>query len=217
MEFLKKQFFEVRQANLIFKYVRLEEFLNRNIEENDPQIANDGKELINCENPEFHFLLRFFFILSEFQLVNDDERAIYFNGAPEEPIMCECRNLLDEEFLLKGYFAAIPSVKPVSHEYYLRISERCGNCNRMIWIFTNIGIAPKFFYFFCPTLDFNGGQSYSEQDLLLECCGIARLWLNACSERDFLRYREDIIMFDNILTKKFAPINKLKRISNTLK
>ena len=79
----------------------------------------------------------------------------------------------------------------------------------MIWIYTNIGIAPKFFPFLCLTLDFYDGHSYSEQDLLLECCGIARLWLKACSERDFLHYREEIIMFDNILTKKFAPINKL--------
>lgn len=99
MEFLKKQFYEVRHNNIIFKYVRLEEFLNRNLEEDGPQIASEGKELINCENPEFHFLLKFFFILSEFQLVNDEERAIYFYGAPEEPIMCECRNLLDEKFL----------------------------------------------------------------------------------------------------------------------
>lgn len=103
-EIIRRQFFEDKQANLIFKYENFEEV-----------------PIIKFDNAEFHFLLRFYFMLSIFHPVDENERIIYFKGALDEPITCECGNLLQENMFLVGNFAATPTVKPSIHEYYLRI------------------------------------------------------------------------------------------------
>lgn len=204
MEALKKYFYGDTQTILVFKYDGEKEFPDKNIEKNRPRTTNDGSEFVNFKNGEFHFLLKFFFICSKFRPINDNERAIYFNSALDKAIKCECGELLHEKFFLNGRFETAPPVKPSIHEYYLRISEKCEKCNETIWIYRYIGVAPYFFKKFFPSLDFDGENHYSEEDILLEWSNIVCLWLKICSDEEFSYFHKNIIKFDELLISKFA-------------
>jgi len=204
MESLRSQFFKDVQNKLIFKHGNLGEYSFKNNEKLNNLTMEDSSRLINFENAKFNFLLKFYFMSSKFRPINNNEKAIFFKGVLDESITCDCGNNLREKLFLKGHFATVPPVTPFGYNYYLRVSESCETCRKSIWIYKDIGIAPIFFLFFFPSLVINGQNLQVEQDILVELCGIARLWLKTCLEGEFSHFHEEIIRFDDLLTEKFT-------------
>ncbi|MFX1574760.1 MAG: hypothetical protein ACFFB0_18650 [Promethearchaeota archaeon] len=89
------------------------------------------------EQPNFWYLLKFFFIRTQFFKADPTGIALLIAGVPTQlKIRCKCGATLEEAQWLKGFFtppAGIPS--DTIHEYYLRISKPCKKCGATICIY----------------------------------------------------------------------------------
>lgn len=105
------------------------------------------------ENKDLWYLIKFYFISSNFFKLS---QADFYGGVPSNlKILCDCGNLLEAEFNLKGYFNIS---KSFIHEYYLRISKTCSDCHKTICIYRNkVGVLSSlmiFLNFLDPTRNY---------------------------------------------------------------
>jgi len=84
------------------------------------------------ENKKWWYVLKFFFIASEFN--NLDGFGQLIGGIPKElKIKCECEELIDVELYWKGIFK-VPE-QEFEHQYYLYMSKKCEACGKQICVY----------------------------------------------------------------------------------
>ncbi|MFX0133712.1 MAG: hypothetical protein ACFFDN_08715, partial [Candidatus Hodarchaeota archaeon] len=89
------------------------------------------------EQTDYWYLLKFFFIKSQFIRADPTGIALLIGGVPSQlKIQCNCGTILDHDHWLRGVLIP-PSGMPsgIPHEYYLRISEKCEECGKIICIY----------------------------------------------------------------------------------
>ncbi len=95
---------------------------------------------IEFDKQEYWYLLKFFFINSEFHDIDPSGLSVANLGVPSKlKIGCKCGNILEDSKWLKGYspppFAQTMQNNVPEHEYFLRISKPCPKCNNVICIY----------------------------------------------------------------------------------
>lgn len=89
------------------------------------------------EQTDYWYLLKFFFISSQFYKADPTGIVLLIAGVPSKlKIKCNCGKVLKEKQWIKGFFVP-PSELPGggTHEYFLRISEKCEKCGKIICIY----------------------------------------------------------------------------------
>lgn len=157
------------------------------------------------ENRDWWYILKFFFIASDFQ--NLDGFGDLIGGIPKIlKIKCVCANLLEVEMFWKGIFK-VPE-QNFEHQYYLFISQQCENCGETICIYRPRGpLCPHlivFMNFLAPN------KKFKMTDIEM-----ASPWLDAFKKAGIKNmalferlYSEDIIRFGNFMQKMFKKYNK---------
>ena len=95
---------------------------------------------IEFDKQEYWYLLKFFFINSEFHDIDPSGLSVVNLGVPSKlKIGCKCGNILEDSNWLKGYcpppLAQTMQKNVPEHEYFLRISKPCPKCNNVICIY----------------------------------------------------------------------------------
>lgn len=95
---------------------------------------------LEFDKKEYWYLIKFFFINSEFHDIDPSGVSILNLGVPSKlKIKCNCGNLLKDFKWLKGYcpppFAQTMQNNVPEHEYSLRISKPCPSCNSVMCIY----------------------------------------------------------------------------------
>lgn len=110
------------------------------------------------EHPEYWYLLKFFFIESQFfkTIEPTTGNALLISGVPSQlKIRCNCGKILNDDQWLKAFFTPSSALGNPRHEYFLRISEKCENCGKTICIYrpkTGVYIALLVFLSFIPSI-----------------------------------------------------------------
>lgn len=131
---------------------------------------------------QYWFLIKFLFILSQFtDLKSTHSNTTQIWGVPKNlKIKCECGNLLDDEYWIKGRF--IPPKELAGrldkHLYNLRISQKCNKCGKRIIIYRSKSGKPftPLFYFINPSL--LNSQDFNKAGLLFHWIVLFNLVLN---------------------------------------
>lgn len=116
--------------NLIkrYKYQKCREFSNRN----------------------YWYFIKFLFISSNFLNLYPSKIIDFCGGVPLMlKIKCKCGSMLNGVRFLKGNFSVPEPFEKYSHEYYLRISKECPECESIICIYrAKVGIPSYMMLFF---------------------------------------------------------------------
>ncbi|MHA1748968.1 MAG: hypothetical protein ACTSYF_10065, partial [Promethearchaeota archaeon] len=148
------------------------------------------------ENKEWWYVLKFFFIASEFN--NLDGFGELIGGIPRElKIKCECEGLLDVEFYWKGVFK-VPE-QEFEHQYYLYVSHVCEDCGKRVCVYRPRGP-------YCPHLLTFMSHLVPERKFKMTDIEMVSMWQDAFKRgaiKDMERfqhiYNQDVIKFGNYI------------------
>lgn len=132
MDYWKRKNFVYELDNT--DYIDEQQLSSGEIELNSQEIIDKYgyRQVKAFENRDWWYLLKFFFIASDFY--NLDGFGDLIGGVPKKlKVKCACQNLLDVELFWKGIFK-VPE-QDFKHEYYLYISHECDSCGRRICIY----------------------------------------------------------------------------------
>ncbi len=157
------------------------------------------------ENEDWWYILKFFFIASEFN--NLDGFGQLIGGVPKElRIKCECQNLLDVELFWKGIFR-VPE-QDFEHQYYLFLSRECESCGKTVCVYRPRGPL-------CPHLIVFMNHLAPEKNYNMTDLEMVSMWQNAFKKgaiKDMEAfqqiYSEDIVKFGTFLQEMDGKYNK---------
>jgi len=157
------------------------------------------------ENEDWWYILKFFFIASEFN--NLDGFGQLIGGVPKElRIKCECQNLLDVELFWKGIFR-VPE-QDFEHQYYLFLSRGCDSCGKTICVYRPRGPL-------CPHLIVFMNHLAPDGNFQMTDIEMVSMWQDAFKKgarKDMEAfqqiYSEDIVKFGTFLQKMDEKYNK---------
>lgn len=157
------------------------------------------------ENKDWWYILKFFFIASEFQ--NLDGFGDLIGGIPKTlKVKCECQNLVNVELFLKGIFK-VPE-QDFEHQYYLYISRECESCGELICIYRPRGPL-------CPHLMVFMNYLLPERNIKMSDIEMVAIWQETFKKaaiKDMNRfqqlYSEDIIKFGMFIQEMDNKYNK---------
>ena len=178
------------------------------------EVSLNSKEIIEkfghfqttpFENNDWWYILKFFFIASEFN--NLDGFGQLIGGIPKDLKMkCECGVLLDVELYWKGIFK-VPE-QQFEHQYYLYISHECESCGKKICVYRPRGP-------YCPHLLVFMSHLIPEKKIKMTDIEMVSMWQDAfkrAAVKDMERfqrvYGEDVIKFGSFILEMSNKYDK---------
>ena len=188
-------------------YIDEQRLLAGEIELNSPEIVEKFgyRHVMPFENEDWWYILKFFFIASEFN--NLDGFGQLIGGVPKElRIKCECQNLLDVELFWKGIFR-VPE-QDFEHQYYLFLSRECESCGKTVCVYRPRGPL-------CPHLIVFMNHLAPEKNYNMTDLEMVSMWQDAFKKGAFKDmetfqqiYSEDIVKFGTFLQEMDGKYNK---------
>jgi hypothetical protein len=181
-----------------------------------------GTAKINIlDKRDYWFLLKFFFIKSTYRNVNPETKGLandisipLIAGIPKGiKIKCECGNILDDKFFLRGNFK-VPQGIPANikkHDFYLRISNFCNECGKCYVIYrpksTIYSALFPFLNFLFPQNNYdlkdNVGQVFHWMTILVDAIYLNKLAM-------YRLYYDDIIHYWNFVKNNQRVPDEIK-------
>jgi len=153
-------------------------------------------------NRDLWYLLKFFFIGSLFHHLDPKNIALFCGEVPKGlKIKCSCGSLLNDISWLKGYYEQHPFLTQFipTHEFYIRISEKCTKCRRIILIYRpNHGILNTLMLFF-NFLNPNRNYDLYDKDIIIEWVTIVEKALLVDWKAVSCHYLQDKLRFYSLI------------------
>ncbi len=204
-----------KDKNYLYKldmtdYVDEQKLLSGEIKLNTPEIIQKfgHRQAEDFENKEWWYILKFFFLASDFQ--NLEGFGDLIGGIPNDlKIKCKCENLVDVDAFWKGIFQN--PEQEFRHEYYLYIGQECESCGETICIYRPRGPL-------CPPLFVFMNFLFTDKTFKMTDVDILVMWQDIfkqgmIKDRDYLEriYSPEIIKFGTFFQNRLEEYNRTGR------
>ncbi len=201
-----------KDKNFLYKldmtnYVDEQKLMSGEIKLNAPEIIKKfgSRQTEDFENKEWWYILKFFFLASDFQ--NLEGFGDLIGGIPNDlKIKCNCQNLVDVDVFWKGIFQN--PEQNFRHEYYLYVGQECDSCGEIICIYRPRGPL-------CPPLFVFMNHLFPDKTFKMTDVDILVMWQDTfkrggIKDRDLFEklYSPEIIKFGTFFQNRLEEYNR---------
>ena len=188
-------------------YINGQQLLSGEIELNLQKVLEkyQYRQTIPFENKDWWYILKFFFIASEFN--NLDGFWELIGSVPNDlKIKCECETLLNVEFFWKGIFN-VPE-QEFDHQYYLYVGYECESCGKIVCIYRPKDLITPHFLVFMNSLTPDRKFKMTDIEMVSAWQGAFKKGANKDMDKFGQIYEKDIFKFGEFITKMGREYNK---------